>query len=223
MIYFSEFNTNLSNEEYEKAYTSLRDRLPAARREKLDAVKNSKNKYTGALVYALLEYAIKREYSAYTCVPHLLSSAKIAHTSHGKPYFEGSMAEIHFNLSHCANSVVCAIAPYEIGVDVQDVRKMSESLVKRLLPSQVNSTPENTTELWTRLEAISKLLGSGIVTPDFFKLSDEDFLAAHEIKVSTKKVASDYLSVATYVKDWDFDLYEVIIIPAELLSATFSS
>lgn len=56
--------------------------------------------------------------------------------SHGKPYL-AAHSQIHYNISHSGQYVVCAFAPQEIGVDIQKHKQVKlERMLGRLVPSE---------------------------------------------------------------------------------------
>ena len=56
---------------------------------------------------------------------------KLEYNEHGKPYIVGS--DIRFNISHSGDYVACAFGSEEVGVDVQQNKEMSDSLIRRFL------------------------------------------------------------------------------------------
>lgn len=87
----------------------------------------------------------------------------------GKPRFAGA-CEPHFNLSHAGSRVVCAMAPYEVGIDVERIRPCKDAVMKRCFTSgermavrDAGGDADNVfTALWTRKEARAKLSGKGL-------------------------------------------------------------
>lgn len=101
----------------------------------------------------LLKEAVKREYQID------ISSYTEKKSESGKPYFEG--APFCFNLSHGGEYVVCALSDTEVGVDVEAIKPISEGVMRRFVGRVGHDDAENT-RLWTRYEAVGKLLGTGI-------------------------------------------------------------
>lgn len=99
-----------------------------------------------------------------------------AYESKGKPYI--SHVSWHYNLSHSGDYVALAISDAPVGIDIQEKRPYTDSLVKRffseaeaaayesLLPATDRETLFFT--LWCRKEAYGKLLGTGL-TEDVLK------------------------------------------------------
>ncbi len=93
----------------------------------------------------------------------------------GKPEFvfsEGMTPEVYFNLSHSGDYVICAMADFEVGADVQRRTRVRESLLRRFFSEEekkrVELCPEEEEKervfaaIWARKEAETKLTGRGI-------------------------------------------------------------
>ena len=77
--------------------------------------------------------------------------------------------DIHFNLSHCREAVLCVVSDRPVGCDVESIREFHESLVRYTMNDaevrQIEQAPHPATEfirLWTMKEAVLKLSGEGI-------------------------------------------------------------
>ena len=77
----------------------------------------------------------------------------------GKPYLDG--APFCFNLSHGGEYIVCALSDSAVGVDVEEIKPISEGVMRRFVGEFAPSDAENT-RLWTRYEALGKFLGTGV-------------------------------------------------------------
>ena len=77
----------------------------------------------------------------------------------------------HFNLSHCREAVACVLSNQPVGIDIESIRPIKESLVRytmndaeqELIFSALNPDVAFT-RLWTRKEAVMKLSGHGLAT-----------------------------------------------------------
>lgn len=87
---------------------------------------------------------------------------------YGKPYL--SSGNVAFNLSHSEEYVVLAIADREVGVDIEKIRKYHEATVKKVFNDDqsemleqlpVSKKDSKFTEIWTKMESILKLEGTG--------------------------------------------------------------
>ena len=88
---------------------------------------------------------------------------KIDITKTGKPYILND--NIFFNIAHSEDFAVCAFGTSEIGVDIEKIKPLSERILDKIsLPSERAKiyAAKQIVKLWTRKEALSKCLGSGI-------------------------------------------------------------
>lgn len=99
-------------------------------------------------------------------------SLSYAFSEYGKPYLRGER-ELHFNLSHSGNYVVCAFSDEEIGIDIQMQRKRQGDIVRRFFSREDKELLEKMTNggmnsdeafycMWTVKEAYMKLTGEGM-------------------------------------------------------------
>ena len=114
-----------------------------------------------AAAYLLLRQGLSVEYG-------ITESPELGYNEHGKPFVIGH-PEVHFNLSHCRIAVVCALSSHPVGVDVEHIRPLNESLVHYTMNdgevAEIMSSPHPDvafTCLWTKKEALLRLLGTGI-------------------------------------------------------------
>jgi 4'-phosphopantetheinyl transferase len=94
--------------------------------------------------------------------------------AHGKPtaWIGAAPAGIHFNLSHTTGAVALAVAPFELGFDIELIdRTVDQGVADRYFcPPEIawlNSLPpperdEGFIRLWTLKEAFIKATGSGL-------------------------------------------------------------
>lgn len=115
------------------------------------------------------------------------------HGPRGKPYLEGD--GLAFNLSHSGQLALVAVAPEEIGVDVEKVRRLESltQIAERHFSERefgaLDGLVGDARELafyrcWTRKEAYIKALGEGLsMALDSFEVSigeQADFVACHD-------------------------------------------
>ncbi|MGN0804644.1 MAG: 4'-phosphopantetheinyl transferase family protein [Candidatus Coproplasma sp.] len=133
--------------------------LPTERLTKVTALKDKKQRYLSAGAGYLLHIGLS---------DLGLINPRIYRNEHGKPYLkEGS---IFFNLSHSGTVAVCAISSAEVGIDVQEVRPVSESLIKKICTKDEYAfVAQNSEEidkrfcrLWAIKESVIKCLGKGL-------------------------------------------------------------
>jgi 4'-phosphopantetheinyl transferase len=88
----------------------------------------------------------------------------------GKPHI-GNLTDVHYNISHSGYYVVCAVAPTEIGIDVERIRKVNLRIAERFFsPSEIHDLMACDEEhrmkyfitLWTIKESYLKAIGRGL-------------------------------------------------------------
>lgn len=91
------------------------------------------------------------------------SDIEIIRGEYGKPYLKGN-ENFHFNISHTHNAIAIAIADTPIGIDIERIRPLNASIVKRLYSikekeyvySVADVEDRRFSEIWTRKEAYIK-------------------------------------------------------------------
>lgn len=140
--------------------------LPEWRREKVLSYKHLPDRVQCAKAFILLREALREEYGLAE-VPDFELGA------FGKPRLKGH-PEIHFNLSHCRNGVMCIVDESPVGCDIEcipsapdeDVMRaaFSEDERSRILTSE--NPPLEYASLWTKKEALLKMTGRGLAEAD---------------------------------------------------------
>lgn len=115
--------------------------------------------------YALLAHALARELGLD------LFALAVARGAQGKPYLPGCPGA-HFNLSHCAGAVACALDSAPVGVDVEPTRPFDPRVAARVFTPEetalVRAQPDPDgafTRLWTLKESAAKRSGAGLHFP----------------------------------------------------------
>lgn len=154
MIYL---NDNLENFDFEASLPLL----SAQRREQALQFRYELGRKTCAAAYLLLREGLQKEYG-------ITEPPVFEYGEHGKPMIAGH-PDIHFNLSHCREAVLCVVSDRPVGCDVESIREFHESLVRYTMNDaevrQIEQAPHPATEfirLWTMKEAVLKLSGEGI-------------------------------------------------------------
>jgi 4'-phosphopantetheinyl transferase len=93
----------------------------------------------------------------------------------GKPHLEGAGERLHFNLSHCKDVGMLAVAwNIEVGVDVEQPRRLDPSVAERFFsPAELSQLStlngdawrDGFLRCWTRKEALLKAEGLGLRIP----------------------------------------------------------
>ena len=135
--------------------------LSDQRREEALKYKHELGKRTCAAAYLLLCQGLREIYG-------ITEKPMFEYGPHGKPFIIGH-PDIHFNLSHCKEAVVCAISDHSIGVDVESVERYKESVARHVMNehelkmiAEAERPGVMFTRLWTMKEAFVKRSGSGI-------------------------------------------------------------
>ncbi|MBQ6039804.1 MAG: 4'-phosphopantetheinyl transferase superfamily protein [Oscillospiraceae bacterium] len=101
-----------------------------------------------------------------------LGSAAFQCAENGKPLLVDS--DVHFNLSHSGEWVVCAVGKTEIGIDVEEIRQtdyqdiycsFAEPEIARLNSTEPDRKADVFYQLWTLKESYVKYCGSGLRCP----------------------------------------------------------
>lgn len=101
------------------------------------------------------------------CCPNVALPPDIQAGENGKPFFPA--LPLRFSLSHSDIFVACAVAEYEIGLDIQKKSVFNEALAKRFFsPAEQRYIRENAdrdnafTEIWCLKESYIKATGEGL-------------------------------------------------------------
>jgi len=136
--------------------------LSPQRREQALRFKHEQGQRTCALAYLLLCEGLEKEYG-------ITAKPVFDYGEHGKPFIVGH-ADIHFNMSHCREAVVCYVSNRPVGIDVESVRDYREQLARHTMNDEemrqisASDCPALAfTRLWTMKEAVQKLSGRGLV------------------------------------------------------------
>ena len=154
MIYLNDHIEKLDMEEALQAVSHQRRRLALRYRQEHD-------RRLSLAVYLLLMEALEKEYDIHT-------PQEFVFGPHGKPTLKDH-PDIHFNISHCKDAVACAIDDSPVGIDIESVGRYKDELARYTMNDEEIATiaaaedPEVVfIELWTKKEAATKLVGTGI-------------------------------------------------------------
>jgi 4'-phosphopantetheinyl transferase len=155
MIYL---NDDIAAFDFEAALPLLSDQ----RREQALKFKFEQGRKTCAMAYLLLCEGLQKEYG-------ITERPVFEYGEHGKPFIIDH-PDIHFNISHCREGVICVVSDRPVGVDIESIREYRESLVRYTMNDrevqQIERAEHPDVEfirLWTMKEAVLKLSGGGII------------------------------------------------------------
>lgn len=189
-------------------HLTLNDRLPKMTDTEVDMLYHALPRWRQAVADKYIHQGSRREsIVAFSLLQQLLRQyyglrfvPPFSFNEHGKPYLS-EYPDIHFNISHCKNAVVAVVSDEEIGVDVEAVGRYKESLADFCMNAEecrriddADDPDLEFTILWTKKEAVAKLVGTGITD------NIKDMLVIHnDIHTNTEQnVAKGYvLTIAT--------------------------
>lgn len=141
----------------------LKALLGEERYEYCNKMKNIKAGLCSAYAFLLLRYALRKEYG-------IIKIPKLTYNDYGKPFLKDHPG-ISFNMSHIRSCSICAVSDRSIGVDIQDIRKLSIRTARKFLtqeeldavseiddPDKIN---DELCRLWCIKESIGKCRGKG--------------------------------------------------------------
>lgn len=162
MVYYTVLPIGLDLGDYEKIYNGVVPFLPLFRREKAAGIIPVRERVVSALSFVLLCRGLLSEYPERFEVRDIASVGNLIQFSYGKngkPALCAPYGDIFFNMSHCRTAIACAVAPFEVGVDIQDIRRPSAAVLKR---TGRDMNGGEFSAFWSRYEAYTKLTGEGI-------------------------------------------------------------
>ena len=94
---------------------------------------------------------------------------RICRSAYGKPSLEGH-SSVHFNISHTAGAIVCAVSDRPVGIDMEKKRKINLRVMNWFFTDQERTyvlyekdkQDERFTQIWTMKEAYVKYTGKGL-------------------------------------------------------------
>ena len=162
--------------------------FPKWRKEKMLRYKHLKGQIQCGLGYILLIHALREE-GIFKEMP------EFSYNEHDKPFLK-NYPGWYFNISHSKTAVCCVLSRKEIGIDIEEVGEYKESLAAYICNDKEleslhdsENKADDFYKLWTRKEAVFKMIGSGI-TNDI-----KDILDTPYINITSLKVDNIWLTV----------------------------
>ena len=135
--------------------------ISGQRREQALKFRHEQGRRLCVLAYRLLKQALREGYG-------ITGNPVFEYNEHGKPSIVGH-PEIFFNLSHCREAAACVVSSEPVGIDVESIRDIKDSLVSYTMNAEeeqqiaASDDPARAfVRLWTMKEATMKLIGTGI-------------------------------------------------------------
>ena len=181
--------------------------LPAQRRESAERMKIESGKRlsagAGLLLMATLADWMAQPQRADQQEAFLqklpeLRRVNFAQGEHGKPYLP-DCPQVHFNLSHSGNRVMCVVSSLPCGCDVERVerrQKNIEMVIRCLAESEQRLAAVSAVSfcrIWTLKESILKLSGKGISIP----------LNSFEVSLEPLAVKQDFMDGPVVLKEYN--------------------
>ena len=152
----------------EGLYEELLRYVPTERQEKIARCGKRQDRMRSLAAGLLLEYGLR---SMGCSLLPLVPGTETVHLvcgTHGKPELSGG-AGGHFNLSHAGDYAAAVFDEGEVGIDVEQVRRVNVNVMRRQFTAEENayllSEPDAFLRLWTRKESYCKAVGEGLHLP----------------------------------------------------------
>lgn len=168
--------------------------LPEWRRREALSIRHLQGRRECALAYIELQRALRLAFG-------IDDTSPFAYGAHGKP----SLARhpgIHFSISHCRQAVGCLLSNRPCGLDIERIRPVNPALIRYTMnPGEaqaIHSAPSPElmfARLWTRKEAVLKLLGTGI-TDSLHHVLDPENLASIRLRTIDNPLQGYVLTTA---------------------------
>lgn len=154
--------------------------FPKWRKEKMLRYKHLKGQIQCGLGYVLLIHALREE-GIFKEMP------EFSYNEHDKPFLK-NYPGWYFNISHSKTAVCCVLSRKEIGIDIEEVGEYKESLAAYICNDKEleslhdsENKADDFYKLWTRKEAVFKMIGSGI-TNDIKDILDTPYIDITSLK-----------------------------------------
>ena len=165
--------------------------FPEWRKEKMLRYRHTKGKIQNGLAYILLIHALRKE-GIFKEMP------EFCYNEHDKPFLR-NYPGWYFNFSHSKTSVCCVLSKKDVSIDIEEVGEYKENLAIYICNNKElndlhksNNKKDDFYKLWTRKEAVFKLIGTGITN------EIKDILNTPHINIESRKIGNVWMSTAEY-------------------------
>lgn len=173
--------------------------LPEWRRAAALRYKHEDGRRESAASFLLLADMLRERYGITDIEPFAVGQ-------HGKPSLT-ERGDVQFNLSHCRLAVACVVSESPVGVDIECLGRYKPATARHCFSAiELRSLEETDTEaerdllftvLWTKKEALLKLLGCGIT--DNLKTVLDDYSQRVAFDVTVRREHGYVCTVAQFV------------------------
>ncbi len=162
-LYIIDINDLVSKEQYMKWLNKISDEL-RKRILRFRFLEDAKRTLYGEIIVRYLacqKLHIKNE------------DIKIERNLYGKPFLKGYPV-FSYNISHAGKWIICIIANYEVGVDIEPVKFINLDIAKRfftkneyemILMESIDNQQQLFYQIWTAKESYIKYIGRGLSIP----------------------------------------------------------
>ena len=163
MIYLYVFNISGIRSISEVA--TLMSHLSEERKERISKLRFNKDKLHCMFAEVILKYALKEQFE--------INEVVIEKNAYGKPRL-ADYEDIHFNLSHSGDWVVCGVGDCNLGIDVERILEIEREIADEFFAKEeidyLGTIPENEWlnafyTIWTLKECYIKNVGEGMSIP----------------------------------------------------------
>ncbi|MCL2121302.1 MAG: 4'-phosphopantetheinyl transferase superfamily protein [Clostridiales bacterium] len=151
-------------------------RLPEFRRKRCHRYRRERDKQACIISYLLLRQGLFEQY-------RIAEPGEFIFNGYGKPYLK-DYPHIFFNFSHCERGIVCAIAEFEIGIDMQEIHPYDPGVAKLVCSADELCRLTESADparlfcrIWTAKESYAKARGIGVA--EVFKQETPEGLVRH--------------------------------------------
>lgn len=163
----------------EKLYMKLLAMTSPEKKKKIDRSRFIEDRYRCLLGDLIARYAICKRMNLSN------NQLRFSNNPYGKPLLLNSK-DIHFNLSHSGDWVVCSVDCFPVGIDVEEIKPIDYDIAKRFFSKEEYHDLMKKNEdkkltyfykLWTLKESYIKAVGKGLsidLSSFTFKISDSN-------------------------------------------------
>lgn len=160
--------TNISPLRDAALYEELLRYVSAERQEKIARCGKQQDRMRSLAAGLLLEYGLRSMGCSLLPLVPETETVHLVCGTYGKPELSGG-AGVHFNLSHAGDYAAAVFDEGEVGIDVEQVRRVNVNVMRRQFTAEENayllSEPDAFLRLWTRKESYCKAVGEGLHLP----------------------------------------------------------
>lgn len=180
----------------EQEFCSIYSILDRNSQEKIDTLKQKKDKVLSLAGAILLKYALKE---------NNINNFDYNYNENNKPYLK----DVFFNKSHSGNYVICALSDSEIGIDIEKIENFNIKIAKRFFTKNeyefINSKQTDKEKedvffrLWTLKESFVKATGTGLSFPlNKFEINIENGITINQNYDNKKYYFSEISDIPNY-------------------------